>query len=61
MGQRILETIGWADANAIDSLTVTNGERERLRTPSTSDSVDVTAADTAGDDFDIDIVVGKRF
>jgi hypothetical protein len=39
---------------------VANGKREVLLAPASADGVDVTAADTAALDLDIDIVVTER-
>jgi outer membrane protein W len=40
--------------------TVANGEGEVLLAPSSGDGVDITAADTAALNLDIDVVVAER-
>jgi hypothetical protein len=42
-----------------DALTVTDSQREVLLAPSTTDGVNVTTADTAALNLDVDVVVAK--
>ena len=50
-----------ADAESFADDLVTNADREVLRSPTSSDGVDIRVADPAGFDFNVDVVFTERF